>query len=60
MLITIRQAGSNIITRELNVGFFGDLYENYERHNKKYFSEKGQHQVMTGSGFTKCQQQIRY
>lgn len=40
MLITIRQAGTNIITRELNVGFFGDLNENYERHNKKYISEK--------------------
>jgi succinate dehydrogenase/fumarate reductase flavoprotein subunit len=41
MLLTIRQAGSDIITRELNVGFFGDLNENYERHNKKYNSEKG-------------------
>ena len=41
MLITIRQAGSKIITRELNVGFFGDLNDNYERHNKKYISKKG-------------------
>ncbi len=41
MLITIRQEGSEIITRELNLGFFGDLNENYERHNKKYINEEG-------------------
>lgn len=35
-LITIRQKDNIIITRELNVDFFGDLCENYERHNQKY------------------------
>jgi aspartate oxidase len=40
MLITIRQTGSKIVTRELNTDFFGDLNENYEKHNKKYINEK--------------------
>jgi succinate dehydrogenase/fumarate reductase flavoprotein subunit len=39
-LIAIRQEDNNIITRELNVDFFGDLSENYEKHNKTYVSEK--------------------
>jgi succinate dehydrogenase/fumarate reductase flavoprotein subunit len=39
-LITIRQEDNIITTRELNVDFFGDLSENYEKHNKKYVSEK--------------------
>jgi aspartate oxidase len=40
MLITIRQNGSEIVTRELNTDFFGDLNENYGKHNKKYINEK--------------------
>jgi succinate dehydrogenase/fumarate reductase flavoprotein subunit len=40
MLITIRQTNSEIITRELNTDFFGDLNENYEKYNKKYVKEK--------------------
>jgi succinate dehydrogenase/fumarate reductase flavoprotein subunit len=39
-LITIRQINNEIITRELNVDFFGDLNENYEKHNRKYIDEK--------------------
>jgi len=39
-LITIRQKDNIIITRELNVDFFGDLCENYERYNQKYIREK--------------------
>jgi len=39
-LITIRQINNEIITRELNVDFFGDLNENYEKHNTKYIDEK--------------------
>jgi succinate dehydrogenase/fumarate reductase flavoprotein subunit len=39
-LITIRQTSSEILTRELNTDFFGNLNENYERYNKKYINEK--------------------
>jgi succinate dehydrogenase/fumarate reductase flavoprotein subunit len=39
-LITIRQEGNVIRTRELNVDFFGDLNQNYEKHNKEYISQK--------------------
>ena len=39
-LITIRQLNNEIITRELNIDFFGDLNENYEKHNTKYIDEK--------------------
>ena len=39
-LITIMQKDNIIITRELAVDFFGDLCENYERHNQKYIREK--------------------
>lgn len=39
-LITIRQTGSEIVTRELNTDFFGDLNEHYIKHNKKYINEK--------------------
>jgi succinate dehydrogenase/fumarate reductase flavoprotein subunit len=42
-LITIRQDDNVIRTRELDVDFFGDLNENYEKHNKKYVGEKSSH-----------------
>ena len=39
-LITIRQLNNEIITRELNIDFFGDLNENYEKYNRKYIEKK--------------------
>jgi len=35
-LIVIKQVGDRIVLRELPVDFFGDLRENYERHNEVY------------------------
>ena len=35
-LIVIKQVGDRIVLRELPVDFFGDLRENYEKHNEDY------------------------
>ncbi len=39
-LITVRQVNNEVVSGELDVDFFGDLNENYEKHNEKYVREK--------------------
>jgi succinate dehydrogenase/fumarate reductase flavoprotein subunit len=40
MLITLKQYDNRVVINKLPVDFFGDLKENYEKHNKEYLAGK--------------------
>jgi len=39
-LITLKRENGTIVSRELNVDFYGSLKENYEKNNKEYIGER--------------------